>query len=301
MRKVIVTFLLLAITGNIKAQSTFKCGWTTFKTAAIVHEYTYSYNYTDSFKLYLADSTKTFIAPDSAATLTVDYPFHDNVKYQVANFYNARKKVIKTEEYKDNIVQVLREFKYDDKNRKIYEYEDNKLNGNNFKKNFDFTTDKSTGDAVIQETAYFNGRVEFYTKSYFDKSNQRYKEIRLNDNNKDVVHVENFYYNTAGKLKERTVYFPEFKVTKKFTEPGGDVPVKCYKSQMMNIPDKAAINTKVSFLKKLLTKNMSTLFDKDCNEFEYKFHNADCEVIISTIKVNNVKQVIFRFKEKLPA
>ncbi len=298
MNKLFITFLLLVQGLSLQAQSTFKCGWTTYKTAMIVHEYTYSYTYSDSFRLYLADSTKTFIAPDSAATLTISYPFRDNNKYQTANYYNARKRLAKTEEYKDNLVQVMKEYKYDDKNRKIYQYEDNRLNSNNFKKTYDYSTDKN-GDFIVSEVSYFNGRVEFYTKTYYDKNNVRYKEIRLNDNNKDVVHVENFYYNAAGKLKERTVFFPEFKVTKKFQEPGGDVPVKCYKSQVVNIPEKVTLGTKISYLKKLLYKNNGALLDQDCHEFEYRFFSSDCEVIIGTTKVNNVKQVIFRYKERV--
>lgn len=298
MNKLFIAFLLLVQGYCLQAQSTFKCGWTSYKTAMIVHEYTYSYTYSDSFRLYLADSTKTFIAPDSAATLMISYPFRDNNRYQIASYYNPKKKLIKTEDYKDNLVQVTKEYKYDDKNRKIYQHEDNRLNSNSFKKTYDYSTDKN-GDFIVSEISYFNGRVEFYTKTYYDKNGVRYKEIRLNDNNKDVVHVENFYYNAAGKLKERTVFFPEFKVTKKFQEQGGDAPAKCYKAQVVNIPDKVTLGTKISYLKKLLYRNNAALLDPECREFEYRFFSSDCEVIIGTTKINNVKQVIFRFKERV--
>ena len=298
MKTSILSFLLFVLIGSVTAQPTFKCGWTTYKTAAIIHEYTYSYTFQDSVKLYLADSTKTFIAPDSQATLMIDYPFHDNNRYETISYYNEKKRVVKTEEYKDKLLQVMREYKYDDKGRKTYQFEDNKQNNNNYKKTFDYGVDKASGDAVISEVSSFNGRVEFYTKSYFDKKNQKYKEVRLNDNNKDIVHVENFYYNTAGRLADRSVYFPEFKVTKKFPESNAEVPAKCYKSQPVNVPEKVFLHNKVTFLKKLLTKNMALLLDKDCNEFEYKFKNAECEVIVSTTKTNNIKQVIFRFREK---
>lgn len=282
------------------AQPTFKCGWTTYKTAAIIHEYTYSYVFRDSFKLYLVDSAKTFVAPDSAATLTVSNPYRDNSKSLVASYFNAKKKVIKTEEYKDNLLQIAREYKYDDKNRKICQTEDNKQTNGNYKKTYDFSNDKN-GDFVINEVSYFNGRVEFYTKSYYDKNSVKYKEVRLNDNNKDIVHVENFTYNASGKLKERSVYFPEFKVTKKFPEPGGDQPAKCYKSQPLNISDRPTLGSKVSFLKKVLNKNAALLNDADCTDFEYRFFSADCELIISTTKINGARQVIFRYKEKMPA
>lgn len=293
---------LILLCGHICAcaQATFKCGWTTYKTATIIHEYTYRYIYTDSFKLYLVDSAKTFVAPDSAATLTVSNPYVDKSKNQLANYFNAKKKVIKTEEYKDNLLQCAKEFKYDDKNRKILQTEDNRLTNGSYKKTYEYNTEKN-GDFVITEVSYYNGRVEFYTKTYYDKNNVKYKEVRLNDNNKDIVHVENFYYNAAGKLRERSVYFPEFKVTKKFPESGGDVPAKCFRVQGLNASDKPSLHTRVSFLKRVLNGYKANLFDADCTEFEYKLYSQDCEVIISTTKVNNVKQVVFRYKEKMPA
>lgn len=298
MKKLAVAICLVVAGFGARAQATFKCGWTTYKTAMIVHEYTYSYVFADSFKLYLADSAKTFVAADSAATLTISTPYRDNSKCKIANYYDAKKKIVKTEEYKDDLVQDIKEFKYDEKNRKTFQSEENRLTNSNYKKTYSFATEKN-GDFVISEISSYNGRVEFYTKTYYDKNSVKYKEVRLNDNNKDVVHVENFYYNAAGRLKERSVYFPEFKVTKKFPEAGGDMPAKCFKAQALNIQEKATLSTKVGFLKRVLNKNMALITDRDCNEFEYRFLAPDCEVIISTTKVNNVKQVIFRYKQKV--
>ncbi len=300
MRLVFTFIFSCLIVAGAYAQPTFKCGWTQYKTTMIIHEFTYSYVYKDSFKLFLADSTKTFVAPDSQVTLKVSYPFRqDKDVYQTADYYNAKRKLVKSEDYKDKLLQVSREFKYDDKNRKIYSFEDNKASGNNYKRLLDYSVDKGCGEVVITESSYFNGRIEFYTKSFFDKNSVKVKEIRLNDNNKDVVHVENFFYNAAGRLRERTVFFPEFKVTKTFPEFGSEDPAKCFKSQVLNISDKPALGTKVGFLRKLLNKNQGLLLDKDCHDFEYRFFNSDCEVIIGTTKTNNVKQVIFRFKEKV--
>ncbi len=281
------------------AQKTFKCGWNTYKTATIVHEFTYSYVYKDSFKLYLADSTKTFVAPDSEVCLLRDYPFHDTKTYELVSYFNAKKKLVKSEEYKGNLVEVLKEFKYDDKNRKVYSYEENRTTGVNYKKLFEFGNDKLSGLAVVSEVSYFNGKIEFYTKSYFNKDSQKVKEVRLNDNNKDIVHVEQFFYNSAGRLKERSVYFPEFKVTKTFPEYGGDDPAKCFKAQPFNLQDRPSLQGKVTFLKKLLQRNIALLLDKDCHDFEYRFFGVGCEVIVSTTKTNNVKQVVFRYWEKV--
>ena len=298
MKQFIVTLLFIVFVSGAVAQPTFKCGWTSYKTSMIVHEFTYSYLFKDSIKFFLADSTCTFIAPDSQAMLKVDYPFHDNVTYKTASYYNEKKKLIKCENYKDNLVQVLKEFKYDDKGRKIVETEDNKINIKVYKKTFEYVTEKNN-EQVIKEISYYNGALEFYTRTYFNKENVKYKEIRLNDNNKDIVHEEKFFYNAAGRLKERSVFFPEWKVTKNFPEIGADDPAKCFKSEQLNIPDKPSVSSKITFLRKLLTKNRALLLDADCHDFSYRFYGSDCEVIISTTKTNNIKQVVFRYKERL--
>ncbi|MBC7554395.1 MAG: hypothetical protein H7257_10495 [Taibaiella sp.] len=298
MKLFFLAFFLVVNSTISFSQSTFKCGWTTFKTSTLVHEYTYSYTLQDSVKFFLADSVKYFIAPDSQAILKVEYPFHDKITYKTASYLNDKKKVTKCEEYKDNLVTGVKDYKYDDKGRVIYELDENKVINRTYKKTFEYVTEKN-GEQVIKEVSYFNGALEFYTRSYFNKNNQKYKEIRLNDNNKDIVHEEKFIYNAAGKLKSRSVYFPEWKVTKNFPEAGGDDPDKCFKTNPVNISDKPSAATKIGFMRKLLTKNKSILLDPDCHEFSYRFYNSDCEVIVSTTKINNIKQVIFRFKERM--
>lgn len=206
---------------------------------------------------------------------------------------------MKSEEYRGDELLVVNEWKYDDKNRKIYHQEDNRSTNTRYKKNYDYANDKKTGELVMTESSYYNGKIEFYTKSYFDKNMVKYKEVRLNDNNKDVIHIENYTYGDNGKLKERSVFFPEFKVTKKFAEKGGDAAPKCFKSLPAGIADKPGIATKVAYIKRIAAKNQAVIQDPDCHDFEFKFINSNsCEVVFNSTKVNNVKQVTFRFKEK---
>jgi hypothetical protein len=207
--------------------------------------------------------------------------------------------LLKTEDYKDDNLLEIKEWKYDDKNRKTYSIDDNKINGNNYKKYYEYATDKKNGDQVITETAYFDGRVEFYTKTYIDKKNIKYKEIRLNDNNKDVVHIETFIYNKDGKLTERSVYFPEWKVTKKFTEPvDDDLQPKCLRILPVGIPDKLTPATKIPYIKKVLVKNKLVLTDKDCPHFSYTFRNfTNCDIVVSTTKINNGRKAVLKYKE----
>jgi hypothetical protein len=295
-----VLFLLL-IGYDGGAQSTFKVGWNTYKTGVVVHEYSYNYFYKDSVRLTVADSAKILSTIDSLVTLKILYPINQKEIYKTATFYNKKRQIIKTEDYRGDVLQLVNEWKYDEKNRKICYIEDNKISSKMYKKNFSYDSDKKTKEMVVTETAYFNGRVEFYTKSYYNKANVKYKEIRLNDNNKDVIHIETYVYGENGKVKERTVYFPEFRVTKKFDEEEGSQKAKCYRVIPMATLEKPGLGTRVSFVKRMLTKNLVALNDKDCNAFEYKFvNNVNCEIVAYTTKINRGKTVVFRLKERVP-
>ncbi len=300
MKKNIVFAVMIVLSASLYAQPTFKAGWNTYQVGAVVHEYAYSYAYADSFRLYLTDSAITYITPDSMVTETVNYHVKDNAVYKTVNYFNIKKQLARTEEYKDDNLQEMYEWKYDDKGRKIYYLDDNKLNGNSYKKNYDYASDKKTGEGIVTESSYFNGKIEFYTKSYYDKNFVKTKEVRLNDNNKDVIHIESYVYGDNGKVKERSVYFPEFKVTKKFTEQEGLLLPKCFQVQPMGVKERINLHTRVSFMKKFMASKSALIFDKDCSEFEYKFISGSyCEITVASTKLNNAKKVTFRYKEKV--
>ena len=300
MKKIIFSFIILLSTADIWAQATFKAGWETYKTAMIIHEYTYNYSFNDSFRLALADSAEILVAPDSAVVMQVNFPFREKTISKTINYFNAKKQVIKTEEYRGDNLTMLHEWRYDEKNRKSYYFEDNKLSGKNYKKNYEYSTDKKTGDFVVTESSYYNGKIEFYTKSYYDKKTVKYKEVRLNDNNKDVIHIESYTYGDNGKVKERSVFFPEFKVTKKFTEPGGDDAPKCIKATPLNPAEKIYGPGKAIYLKNFLRKIQAMVTDPECSEFQYTFSNHVYEIYVCTTKVNNGRQIIMRYKERMP-
>lgn len=298
MKKVIFILLFLAVTSGIVAQPVFKAGWNTYKTGTITREYAYNFN-NDTAKLSFIDSTLILTSTDSLVTMTLHYPPRDKSVYKTVHYFNEKKQILKTEEYKDENMTMSYEWRYDAKNRKEYYVEDNKVSGNNFRKTYDYFNDKKSGDNIVTETSYYNGRVEFYTKSYYDRKSVKYKEVRLNDNNKDVVHIETFYYGDNGKLKQRSVYFPEWKVTKKFDEKEGNMQPKCAKCLPVGTAEKILLPTKVAFIKRLLGRNKALLSDPECDQFEYIFKNfTNCEIIVSTTNVNNAKKVLFRYKEK---
>ncbi len=300
MKRIIPLLVLLTLTKTLNAQPTFKAGWNNYQTGMIIREYTYTATYADSFRLFLSDSAVIFNTPDSMVTEAFYYHLHDNAVYKTINYLSPKKQILKTEEYKDENLQEVNEWKYDDKGRKTFHLEDNKLNGNSYKKNYDYSADKKTGESIVTESAFFNGKIEFYTKSYYDKNNVKTKEVRLNDNNKDVIHIENYVYGDNGRVKERSVYFPEFKVTKKFEERAGLIPLTCYRVMPMGVTEKINIRTRISFMKKFLASKTSIIFDKSCDEFEYRFQSGSyCEIIIASTRVNNTKRVTFRYKEKV--
>lgn len=298
MTKLSTIIALLLCSWALQAQ-TFKAGWNTYPVGSTTREYTYMASFADSLRLNPSDSACTYASPDSSVTMTVTYPCRERSVYKTINYFNPKKQIIKTEEFKDDNQQSLSEWKYDDKNRKSCHVHENKLNGNVYRKTYDYTEDKKSGDFIITENSYYNGKIEFYTKSYYNKAHVKYKEVRLNDNNKDVIHIETFTYGENGKVKERSVYFPEWKVTKKFPEYEGMMPVKCYKTLPPGIADKPALANRTLYMKKVMTKNKVMLQDSECSNFEYAFNTGPtCEMIVSPTKVNKNMKVVFRYKER---
>ncbi len=299
MNKLISLSLLLLCSYPVIAQPTFKAGWNTYSTGSLTHEYYYNFVNNDTGKMTLVDSALVFASTDSLVTLTVHIPFREKSVYKTINYFNTKKQILKTEELKDDNLLEMNEWRYDEKNRKIYHYEDNKTTGNNFRHTFDYSTDKKNGDIIVSQCSYFNGRIEFYTKTYYDKNSVKYKEVRYNDNNKDIVHIETFYYGDNGKLKERSVYFPEWKVTKKFEEKAGSQVAKCYRCLPVGTAEKITIANKVPFIKRLIIRNTVLLMDQDCDQFEYIFKNfTNCDITLTNTNLAHTKRVIFRYKEK---
>lgn len=300
MKKYILPVALTAVPHLMYAQATFKAGWNTYNTRMIIHEYAYNFVQNDSIRLYLTDSSKTFVSPDSLVTVTLCYASREKSVYKTINYLNTKKQILKTENYKDDILLESNEWKYDDKNRKILHFTENKVTGNVYKKAYDYSGDKKNGDFVVTESSYYNGKIEFYTKSYYDKNMVKYKEVRLNDNNKDIIHVETYTYGENGKVKERSVYFPEFKVTKKFNEPAGNQLPKCFKTIPVGIADKVTPAVKIGYIKRVITKNQVVMNEADCHDYEYTFSNfSNCEITVATTKVNNNKRLTFCYREKL--
>ncbi|GAA4467876.1 hypothetical protein GCM10023093_24430 [Nemorincola caseinilytica] len=290
----------MLVAGTLRGQQTFKAGWKTYTAGSIIHEYIYNYTHADSVRLSLADSIITYIATDSSVTMTEAVRGRDNNVYKTINYFSPKRQLLKTEDYKDGNLLEANEWRYDDKNRKICHIRTNALNSNVYKKTYDYSADKKTGESVTSECSYFNGKIEFYTKMYYDKEGQKIKEVRMNDNNKDVIHVENYTYGENGKVKERSVYFPEFKITKKFDEPAGNVPSKCYGIKPVGTAERVHPASKVPYITRVIARNKAMLQDPGCREFEYTFtNNVNCVITIATTKVNNGRTVRYRFKEKV--
>jgi hypothetical protein len=299
MKNATFIFLFTILTlGNAAAQPTFKAGFKTYNTWVIVHEYTFNYAPADSGRLTVTDSAITYIAPDSMVTMTECTHYRDKTRYKTVNYFGAKKLKMKCEEYKDDNLVEIDEWKYDDKNRKTTHFKDNRIKGNTYRNTYDYVVDKKTGESVVTESSYFNNKIEFYTKMYYDKKNVMYKEVRLNDNNRDIIHVETFTYGENGKVKERSVYFPEFKVTKKFDEPAGSIPAKCFAMMPVGTIEKVNLNTKIPYIKRVLAKNKAIINDTACKDYEYTFTNSiNCTITIATSK--NGKTVKYKYKEKV--
>jgi hypothetical protein len=298
MKRIFLIVLLLS-SGIIcsLAQSTFNGGWGVYKTGSLTRMYTYTYDIRDSVQLALTDSTQIFASPDSAVIMTINYSLHDKFFYKTTNYAGKNKLVYKSEHYKGNTMQSVDEWKYDLKNRPIYHSENSKVNGATYIKTYTYEPDNATGGQIITENAYYNGKVEFYTMDYYDRKNIRYKEIRLNDNKSATVHVETYQYDANGRLKLRQVYFPEFKVTKKFNMGNDQDYTKCFKQ--ISVPDEVVnAANKELFLKRQLLKYKAILTDKDCKELEYILNSRGYKITVTKSKADNKKTVSFSIIDK---
>ena len=292
--------LVILTSGDAPSQATFKAGFKTFSVGSVIHEFTYTYNAADSARLTPVDSAKTLIAADSAATLIETVNPRDKALYKTVHYYNSKRQLVKKEDYKNNNLLEVNDWTYDDKNRKSGHYRENKVNNTRYRKSYDYSIDKKTGETVVTESSYVNNRIEFYTKLYYDKRNVLQKEVRLNDNNKDVIHVENFTYGENGKVKERSVFFPEFRVTKKHREPAGELPKKCFAMMPAGTVEKASLAKKAFYTRRVLLKNAAILSDAECKDFEYTFtNNVDCSITVTPAAKAGIKTVKFRLREKL--
>jgi len=301
MKKTVLFLLpfIISLTTAAQAQRTFKAGWNTYTASLIIHEYTYSCTIDDSVRLAMSDSAQIMCTADSSVVMCANMRLRDNATTKTIHYFNGQKKCTKTEEYKGDNLVMVREWRYDEKGRKLGSVEDNKASGKSYKRNYEYATDKKTGDQVVTEVQYYNGRAEFYTKSYYDKKGVKYKEVRLNDNNKDVIHIESYTYAQNGKVKERTVYFPEFKVTKKFQEDAPDDLPKCAKTSALDPASRIFLPGKATYLRNFMRKVQAQISDPDCTRFEYKYANNWQEIMICTVKPNNATQVVLRCKERI--
>lgn len=290
MKGISLIVFFVALSTFSSAQSTFNGGWHIYKTGSLTRQYTYAYDFVkDSARLTLTDSVQLFASPDSSVTLTIDYPTREKNIYKTTNYIGKNKQVYKSEHYKGNAMQSVEEWRYDTKNRLIYQMENTKQNGRTYLKTYTYAPDKTTGGQIITENSYYNGKIEFYTLDYYDRKNRKYKEVRLNDNKSATVHVESYIYSEDGRLKQRQVYFPEFRVTKKFDEGNDGNYPKCYKVLPISYQAVNAAN-KTSFLKKELWVYKAALTDKDCKALEYTLSNKYYKIQITRSKADN-KQV----------
>lgn len=298
---IICCLLFFVSASNAQQQPlTFKAGWKTYNLGMMIHEYTYSYTHTDSARLYVTDSAKTYVSSDSMVSMELIFKNKDKTEYKTVYYLNNKKQTIKSEAYKDDVLQETNEWKYEDKNMISIHFKTNNINATTYKKTFTYNIDKKSGESVTNECSYYNGKIEFYTRYYYNNKNQLYKEVRLNDNNKDIVHTETFVYGENGKVSERSVYFPEFKVTKKFDEPAGKIPAACFAMMPMGTLEKANLRTRISFIKRVIQKNIKTINNPECKSYEYTFTNRlNCTITIATTKINNGKIVRYQYKEKL--
>ncbi len=283
------------------AQTSFRVGQEVYQTGTIQSIYTYYYEFKDSFKIKIIDSCQIFSTSDSLVNLTTNYLLAESIIKKNVDILNNKKKVIRNETYTNANLEKIINIKYDNKTgmKSVYE-EDNKVNGNKYYKIYDYETDKSSGGLIATETSSLNGKIESYTKEYFDKKKVKIKEVKLHSNNKTVMDIVNFFYDANGKLKERTIYFTDFKITKHFPEPQlTTISPKCYLNYPLILTEKVTNKNKIVFLKKFMLKNKENFLKKDCADLLCKYISLNYEISAKKSSDSQNRIIIFSIKEKI--
>src|SRR5262245_45636286 len=120
MKKLLFTLLVVVVSVNLYAQKTFKAGWNTYNVGMTIYEFTYQLNYADSPKLFMVDSAMVVVSPDSLVTVTYNVPRNYKSFYKTVHFLNPKKQIVKKEDYSGDNLTESNEWKYDEKNRKLW-------------------------------------------------------------------------------------------------------------------------------------------------------------------------------------
>ena len=281
-------------------QTSFVVGKDNMMTGFITHQYLYDLSFQDSFKIKLIDSVLILASKDSLVVQELNHPIGDATVLSTVTMLNKQKKPIKIMEYRGAALQMSKEWTYDGSGEHPTQYvEENKVRNTVRKEIYSSSSDKINGDLVIEVTAYNGEKVDYYSREYYDKSNRKYKEVRLNDNKKDVMHTENYIYNDAGKLVSRSVYFKEFNVTKTFKEPESTGPAKCFKNFPLVLKDRVSYANRTPLTTTFLKSNQALIMDKDCKEFEYSFKSFNCEMQVKSTKTAGAKQLKVTVRERI--
>jgi hypothetical protein len=279
-------------------QKQFKVGDKMLNAASVQREFYYEVVGKDSAVVKLNDSAVSYATADSAVCMRMNYVVGGGLPTKEVALRNEKRQLLKLTHYVgDNVINES-SWEYEAGGlRKISMVEDDKSKGVVRKEGYEYSNDKINGDQIITVTKYNGGKVEGYLKQYFDKGGRKYKEVQIADNKKDVVHTETFYYAENGKLRSRSIYFNEFKVTKDFVESGGDEPEKCTKNFALALSDKPTSANKDAVLRTFINKNKALMTDKDCNFYDYTFKSPGCDINLRNSPKSGAKQATIIIRE----
>ena len=303
MRRVVVVFCFICLlfsggTINCFAQKTFKVDGETFVTGMITRQYLYDITFRDSFLLHLVDSEVVYATLDSGIIADFNWPIGGAY---VAKFWTMNKQrfPLKCRYFTADHLVSEQSWDYDPTGKIKLEFtEGDKAKGTLRKETYSYSEDKINGDQIILVSSTLNGKPEFFTKQYYDKRNLKYKEVRLADNKKDVVHTESFNYDEGGRLVSRSIHFNEFNTTKTFKEAESTVGGKCFKRLPLSLKERVTAGNKVQILRKMLGENQVIINDPSCKDFEYSFKSFSCEILVKTNSKSGTKQAVLTIREK---
>ena len=270
-----------------------------YTVAMVQREFLYEVVGKDSAVLKLLDSAVSYSTSDSSVYMRVSYVLGGGAASKEVGFHNEKRQQVRLVKYIGEAEVGESTWEYEaNGSRKMSLVEDDKLKGVVRKETYEYSNDRINGDQIVTVTKQIGGRVEGFLKEYYDKSGRKYKEVKLADNKKDVVHTESFFYGENGKLRSRSIYFNEFKVTKDFKEAGGDEPEKCTKNFALVLSERPNVATKEAILRTFINKNKALITDKDCAAYDFTFKSPACDINLKNSPKSGAKQATIVIRER---
>lgn len=279
---------MILITTHSFGQTSFLVERQKIKTGTIVKTYNFNYQFHDTVKFYLADSTIIFSNPQKTIIKTITYsPFSKEPSVEIEYLRTNGEDSI-SKHFIGNRLAVIYETRFDKLNRIIY-YARRDF-GPGYDAGFVWTYDYkdsiiSTGKISIQsvfvDDDFGNKRFHFRVLSEYDQRNRKIKEIRETQANDPSAQITKYIYDSMGSLIERNIETEG--IINILSLAAKNTKSKCDEEDMFIFPYRSFSEVK-NIIRKALNDKKIYLTTEECENYFYVLSSLDKQTKLTILK-----------------